>query len=90
MRGCRREDEPSDLSDWRDGDQQPQQEEEEAGGDTTTTTTTMTTVVSEGLRASWPTILTLLTRDQYGHLVHVPNLKVYIALFRLEVEFKWK
>jgi len=85
--GVAGEDEPSDFSDWRDGDQQPQQEEEEAGGDTTTT---MTTVVSEGLRASWPTILTLLTRDQYGHLVHVPNLKVYIALFRLEVEFKWK
>jgi hypothetical protein len=33
-------------------------------------------VVSEGLRAGWPAILTLLTRDQYGHLVHVPNLKV--------------
>ena len=35
-----------------------------------------TTVVSEGLRAGWPSILTLLTRDQYGRLVHVPNLKV--------------
>ena len=33
-------------------------------------------MISEGLRAGWPTILTLLTRDQYGHLVHVPNLKV--------------
>ena len=42
-----------------------------------------TTVVSEGLRASWPTILTLLTRDQYGHLVHVPNLKVKNPLIRL-------
>lgn len=34
------------------------------------------TIVSEGLRAGWPAILTLLTRDQYGQLVHVPNLKV--------------
>ena len=38
--------------------------------------TVSSTVVSDGLRAGWPTILTLLTRDQYGRLVHVPNLKV--------------
>lgn len=37
------------------------------------------TVVSDGLRAGWPVVLTLLTRDQYGHLVHVPNLKVLIT-----------
>lgn len=43
---------------------------------TPTTTAFASTVVSEGLRAGWPSILTLLTRDQYGHLVHVPNLKV--------------
>ena len=67
------EDGAGDSGDWREADPQ-QQEEEEAGADT------MTTVVSEGLRASWPTILTLLTRDQYGHLVHVPNLKVSISL----------
>ena len=42
------------------------------GGGSSTTST----VVSDGLRAGWPTILTLLTRDQYGRLVHVPNLKV--------------
>ena len=38
--------------------------------------TVSSTVVSDGLLAGWPTILTLLTRDQYGRLVHVPNPKV--------------
>ena len=76
------EDGAGDSGDWREADPQ-QQEEEEAGADT------MTTVVSEGLRASWPTILTLLTRDQYGHLVHVPNLKVSISLAQWEVELDW-
>jgi E3 ubiquitin-protein ligase MYCBP2 len=52
------------------------EEDEETPSEATTVTSTTTTVVSEGLRAGWPAILTLLTRDQYGHLVHVPNLKV--------------
>ncbi|XP_046440285.1 E3 ubiquitin-protein ligase MYCBP2-like isoform X2 [Daphnia pulex] len=54
------------------------EEDEETPSEATTVTSTTTTVVSEGLRAGWPAILTLLTRDQYGHLVHVPNLKVNI------------
>lgn len=52
------------------------EEDEESTSDVSAVASTTTTVVSEGLRAGWPAILTLLTRDQYGHLVHVPNLKV--------------
>ena len=55
------------------------EEDEDTVSEATTTTTSTTTVVSEGLRAGWPAILTLLTRDQYSHLVHVPNLKVYFG-----------
>ena len=55
------------------------EEDEGTPSETTTVTSTTATVVSEGLRAGWPAILTLLTRDQYGHLVHVPNLKVGCA-----------
>lgn len=53
-------------------------DDDETISETTTTTSTTTNLVSEGLRAGWPAILTLLTRDQYGHLVHVLNLKVII------------
>ena len=30
----------------------------------------------EDLRCGWPALITVLTKDQYGQLVHVPNLKV--------------
>jgi hypothetical protein len=61
------------------------EEDEGAPSETTTVTSTTTTVVSEGwLRAAWPAILTLLTRDQYGRLVYVPNLKVGCADFYSE------
>lgn len=30
----------------------------------------------EEMRCGWPAIVTLLTRDQYGEVVHVPGLKV--------------
>ncbi|XP_076446720.1 E3 ubiquitin-protein ligase MYCBP2-like isoform X7 [Babylonia areolata] len=32
----------------------------------------------EDLKCNWPAIVTILTRDQYGQLVHVPNLKVEV------------
>lgn len=28
------------------------------------------------VRYGWPALVTLITRDQYGEAVHVPNLKV--------------
>lgn len=28
------------------------------------------------MRCGWPAVVTLTTRDQYGEIVHVPNLKV--------------
>ena len=28
------------------------------------------------MRYGWPAVVTLITRDQYGDIVHVPNLKV--------------
>ena len=31
---------------------------------------------AEDLKCNWPAVVTILTRDQYGQLVHVPNLKV--------------
>ena len=30
----------------------------------------------EELRCNWPTVVTVQTKDQYGALVTVPNLKV--------------
>lgn len=30
----------------------------------------------EDMRCGWPAIVTVLTRDQYGEVVHVPGLKV--------------
>ena len=39
----------------------------------------------EDLKCSWPNIITVLTKDQYGHLAHTPNLKVgFIMLFTLQ------
>lgn len=34
----------------------------------------------EEMRCGWPAIVTVLTRDQYGEVVHVSGLKVYISL----------
>ncbi|KAL1131021.1 hypothetical protein AAG570_012259, partial [Ranatra chinensis] len=31
----------------------------------------------EDMRCGWPAILTVLTKDQYGDVVHVPNLRAY-------------
>ncbi|KAK7473506.1 hypothetical protein BaRGS_00035259, partial [Batillaria attramentaria] len=33
---------------------------------------------TEELKCSWPTLITILTRDQYGQVVDVPNLKVEV------------
>eukprot|EP00094_Tigriopus_californicus_P010528 TCALIF_10156-PA protein Name:"Similar to MYCBP2 E3 ubiquitin-protein ligase MYCBP2 (Homo sapiens)" AED:0.02 eAED:0.04 QI:14/0.77/0.5/1/0.88/0.8/10/0/4914 len=30
------------------------------------------------LKCSWPTIITIVTQDQYGEVVHVPNMKVEV------------
>lgn len=30
----------------------------------------------DDMRAGWPAIVTILTRDQYSEVVHVPSLKV--------------
>ena len=32
----------------------------------------------EDLKCSWPNVITVLTKDQYGQLAHTPNLKVSI------------
>ncbi|KAL5012682.1 hypothetical protein ScPMuIL_011233 [Solemya velum] len=32
----------------------------------------------EDLKSSWPAVITVLTKDQYGNLVHVSNLKVEV------------
>ena len=29
-------------------------------------------------RCSWPSIITVVTRDQYGEVVHVPNMRVEV------------
>lgn len=36
--------------------------------------------ISEPVRYGWPTHLTIITRDQYGDPVYVPNLKVCSTL----------
>ena len=33
---------------------------------------------SDEMRCSWPTIITILTRDQYGNIANVPNMKVEV------------
>jgi E3 ubiquitin-protein ligase MYCBP2 len=30
----------------------------------------------DDMRCGWPAIVTVITKDQYGDVVHVPNLKV--------------
>jgi hypothetical protein len=30
----------------------------------------------DDIRCGWPTIITVQTKDQYGDVVHVPNMKV--------------
>lgn len=32
----------------------------------------------EELKCGWPSLITIFTRDQYGYLVHVPNMKVEV------------
>ncbi|CAE1311209.1 MYCBP2 [Acanthosepion pharaonis] len=38
----------------------------------------------EELKCSWPAILTVLTKDQYGQVVHVPNLKVEVKAIPID------
>ena len=33
---------------------------------------------SDEMRCSWPTIITIITRDQYGSIANVPNMKVEV------------
>lgn len=35
--------------------------------------------LEEPIRYGWPTQLSVITRDQYGDVVYVPNLKVFIS-----------
>lgn len=32
----------------------------------------------DDIRCGWPTTITVQTKDQYGDVVHVPNMKVII------------
>lgn len=41
----------------------------------------------EDMRCGWPAIVTILSKDQYGHLVNAPNLKVrgyFLDAFEIE------
>ncbi|CAH1132864.1 unnamed protein product [Ceutorhynchus assimilis] len=38
----------------------------------------------EDLRQGWPTIVTVLTRDQYGDAVYVPNMKVHVKAIPID------
>ena len=45
----------------------------------------------EEMRCGWPAIVTILTRDQYGEIVHVPGLKVHSKfLFMYSITFIYK
>lgn len=33
----------------------------------------------DDMRAGWPAIVTIITRDQYNEMVHVPSLKVNLC-----------
>lgn len=33
----------------------------------------------DDIRCGWPTTITVQTKDQYGDVVHVPNMKVIIS-----------
>ncbi len=35
-------------------------------------------VYNKELKCSWPAVITVQTKDQYGHIVHVPNLRVEV------------
>lgn len=34
----------------------------------------------DDIRCGWPTTITVQTKDQYGDVVHVPNMKVIITI----------
>lgn len=34
----------------------------------------------DDIRCGWPTVITVQTKDQYGDVVHVPNMKVTIVI----------
>lgn len=34
----------------------------------------------DDIRCGWPTVITVQTKDQYGDVVHVPNMKVIIVI----------
>lgn len=38
----------------------------------------------EDLRCGWPAIITIVTRDQYSDLVHVPNMKVDVKALPID------
>lgn len=38
----------------------------------------------EDLRCSWPAIITVVTRDQYGASAHVPNMKVEVKAIPID------
>ncbi|KAK6627348.1 hypothetical protein RUM44_009825 [Polyplax serrata] len=38
----------------------------------------------EDMRCGWPTIVTVLTKDQYSDIVHVPNLKIEVKAVPIE------
>ena len=38
----------------------------------------------DDLKCNWPTIITIITRDQYGEVVQVPELKVEVNAVPIE------
>lgn len=36
----------------------------------------------DDIRCGWPTTVVVQTKDQYGDVVHVPNMKVRITAFQ--------
>ncbi|KAG1690691.1 E3 ubiquitin-protein ligase MYCBP2 [Nymphon striatum] len=38
----------------------------------------------DDVKCGWPTLITIVTRDQYGDIVHVPNLKVQVKAIPIE------
>ena len=39
---------------------------------------------SDEMRCSWPTIITIITRDQYGSIANVPNMKVEVKAIPID------
>ena len=39
---------------------------------------------SDEMRCSWPTIITIITRDQYGTIANVPNMKVEVKAIPID------